>query len=340
MSIHRLTFFSSLVLVGVACSSDPESDPMGSGGKAAAGGNSAQGGSSTAQGGSTTAPKGGASSSGGVTGSSSGGATSTGGSESTSGGSETAGTTSMGGSVSMGGSLALGGSTSMGGSDAGAGGAPESDGGAGIDLGGAGGGDDVPSSSGGTTSTGGTTASGGTTSSGGTTDMGGAPAEAGADGGPTATIRYDFEAGVEGFHPDTNPGDFVDSVTRSTEQAQHGVGSLKVSFDGTASSSENDPYGAARVLNPALHGNETITFHVWFDAAHAPNGFGIYAHAGESWTWTNIAYVNASSLTPNAWNAVSGVVPVKDVYKSVVLKVDTGSVRTFTGDIYIDSVSW
>jgi hypothetical protein len=178
--------------------------------------------------------------------------------------------------------------------------------------------------SGGASGAGGTTGTAGTTGAGGTTGVGGAA------GAPADGAQHNFEAGTQGWATSGAP---LTGAASSTARAFAGTHALAVSVggNGTAQVATSSPLpGAAKV----------VTFHVWI-----PSGSGLASlqpfvlqGASGNWTWTG-NWRAASSLTANAWNTIQVTVPA-NAAPLFQLGVQVATSSSWTGTLYVDSVSW
>ena len=87
---------------------------------------------------------------------------------------------------------------------------------------------------------------------------------------------------------------------------------------------------------------KTVTFHIWVPAGAALSAVQPYVQQGgaANYLWTG-NYVNYSALNPNTWNTITvdstrerHHANVRD-WRSVLFA--TGN---WTGNVYVDSVSW
>jgi len=169
--------------------------------------------------------------------------------------------------------------------------------------------------------------SAGTTGAGG---GGGTTGAGGSAGAPADGAQHNFEAGAQGWAISGAP---LTGAASSTARAFAGTHALAVSVAGN---------GTAQVAATApLPGpGKVVTFHVWI-----PSGSGLASlqpfvlqGASGNWTWTG-NWRAASSLTANAWNTIQVTVPAAAAPLSQ-LGVQVATSTTWTGTVYVDSVSW
>ena len=83
-----------------------------------------------------------------------------------------------------------------------------------------------------------------------------------------------------------------------------------------------------------------MTFRIWFPSGSGLSSLQPFVLQGASgnWAWTG-SWRAISSLTANAWNTITVTVPsnAQPLFQMGV-EVVTGS--SWTGTIYVDSVSW
>jgi hypothetical protein len=174
---------------------------------------------------------------------------------------------------------------------------------------------------GGTTGTGGSTSSGGTIGSGGSTGTGGAPAD---------TAQFNFESSAQGWAVSGAP---LTGAASSTAHAFAGTHGLAVSVGGN---------GTAQVAgtSPLPGAGKVVTFHVWIPSGSALSSIQPFVLQGASgnWTWTG-NWQAASSLKTNVWNTLQVTVP-SNAAPLFQLGVQVATSASWTGTIYVDSVSW
>jgi len=192
----------------------------------------------------------------------------------------------------------------------------------------------VTLASGSTTGSGGATGaggSGGATGRGGTTGTAGTTGTGGTAGAPPADgAQYNFESSAQGWASSGAP---LTAAASSTTRAFAGARSLAVSVGGS---------GTARVAvsSPSATAGKVVSFRLW-----VPSGSGISSlqpfvlqGASGNWAWTG-NWRAISSLTANAWTTVQVTVPA-NAAPLFQLGVEVAMGTSWTGTIYVDSVSW
>jgi len=222
---------------------------------------------------------------------------------------------SSGGAANKGGASGSAGTADRGG----AAGASGRTGGSGAGGGGAGGGGSAGNGGGaGDASTG---RDGGTTTDSGTTT----------DGGTTSDpAQYNFESGTQGWSVSGAP---LTGTASSTARAFAGSRSLAVSVGGTGTAT-------AAVSSPSAGPGKVVTFRLWIPSGSGLSSLQPFALQGASggWAWTG-SWRAASSLTANAWNTITVTVPA-NAAALAQLGVEVATSSSWTGTIYVDSVSW
>ncbi len=84
-----------------------------------------------------------------------------------------------------------------------------------------------------------------------------------------------------------------------------------------------------------------MTFHVWIPSGAAVSAIQPYVlqDATGNWTWTG-NWQAIGSLHTGAWNTLTVTVPSNAVIPLAQLGVAITTDATWTGTLYIDSVSW
>ncbi|HVJ20191.1 MAG TPA: hypothetical protein VM686_32475, partial [Polyangiaceae bacterium] len=159
---------------------------------------------------------------------------------------------------------------------------------------------------------------------------GGVPLASSTTPQPTAAV-YNFDSSAQGW---TSSGAAITSVTRTTERAFAGTGSLKVSF-GTAAGD-----GFAKVQNPTTPAGALLSFRVWLPAGGKISAVQPYAlqGAGGGWAWSG-SWRASNTLQAGSWNTITVQVPANAAALAelgVVFTTSGGSVPA----AYVDSVTY
>lgn len=161
----------------------------------------------------------------------------------------------------------------------------------------------------------------------------------------TGTGDYGFEtAAIEPWQIDGNPASPAapdTALAQSTTQAKAGTGALKVSFTALAEGTPEAP-AARRVFAyaPSAYCTDEITLNVWAPAGSEAVTFQGFTQSDNYATW-NAAAVPAT-ITRDGWTELKVTVPTEvgpgGVQRVGVQFLNSGA--AYTGDLYIDGVSW
>lgn len=158
-----------------------------------------------------------------------------------------------------------------------------------------------------------------------------APAPSPAPGTDTPdTALFNFEAGPQGW---TAPaGGLITSVRTSDSVAYAGIGSLAINFSGTVNLPE------ATVSAPAteLQAGTTVQFHLWVPAGNKLASVNVFVE-DRNWQWAS-KWLEAATLTPNAWNTVSVTIPANAAMPLSRIGVEFTSSTVWSGMVYLDSM--
>ena len=146
--------------------------------------------------------------------------------------------------------------------------------------------------------------------------------------GTSDSAQFNFESSSQGW---TGGGGIVSGVATSTAQHYAGNQSLAVNFNGASAGTASPSVG-----NVAIAAGTTITFHVWIPAGSKVTTLQPYLQ-DHNWAWTAGWY---PSLTANAWNTITLMVPTNAVSPLQSLGIQFITSAGWTGACYIDSVSF
>lgn len=161
----------------------------------------------------------------------------------------------------------------------------------------------------------------------------------------TGTGDYGFEAAdITPWEVDGNPASPAPADTalaQATTQAKAGTGSLKVAFTALAAGTPEAP-AARRVFayGPSAYCTDEVTLNVWAPAGSEAVTFQGFTQSDNYATW-NAAAVPAT-ITRDGWTELKVTVP-SDVGPGGLQRVGVQFLNTdaaYTGDFYIDAVSW
>jgi hypothetical protein len=84
-----------------------------------------------------------------------------------------------------------------------------------------------------------------------------------------------------------------------------------------------------------------VTYHVWIPSGSQITFVQAYVQQGASGGWTFTAdYQPIANLTTNAWNTLTVTVPSNAVLPIDNMGVQFGTGATWSGTVYVDSISW
>jgi hypothetical protein len=169
---------------------------------------------------------------------------------------------------------------------------------------------------------------------------GAALVDAGAGGAqaPTPSVRFDFEADLQGWQLDLNqrPVDTLDSVEQSTEIAHHGSGALRMLLDGKYTPIPTfvlDPRPFYGVYEPDAPPPETDVS-LWMLSTAPGVSVEVYTQAGAAFTTTILASV---PLPPNEWRQIDVTTPLEAARQFGVRLNSPLDLQAF---VYLDEISW
>ncbi|HTU47324.1 MAG TPA: glycosyl hydrolase family 18 protein [Bryobacteraceae bacterium] len=144
------------------------------------------------------------------------------------------------------------------------------------------------------------------------------------------TALYNFESGVQGW---TNTAGIT--VRDSEGEAFAGCKGLSVSFNNSTFAASADAY----VLSPSgIKPGQTITMHIWIPVGSELTSVNPFI-TNTSWAWLASDYKTMSELTAGEWNTFSFTVPSNAPTTFGELGVEFTSSATWTGQVYIDSIT-
>jgi hypothetical protein len=163
-----------------------------------------------------------------------------------------------------------------------------------------------------------------------------------ADGPPPAApvdrSEYHFEQDVQGWQDLRNHGTVVGT---STKRAFLGTSALEARIDvRTAGANQERIVGIPSRLAPPLPAGETVTFRVWFPADHGLAAVQPYLldRRNDKDRWTG-SWRAPAQLMAGGWNTIQVAVP-PDLGQILELGVQFQIARPWSGEVYVDAVSW
>jgi hypothetical protein len=150
---------------------------------------------------------------------------------------------------------------------------------------------------------------------------------------PTGTVsdnaQYNFEGSTQGWAVGAAP---ATSVTNSSTVAFAGTQALAVSMNGAAGTSQ------VQVASPSTPAGKTVTFNIYIPSGAPVSSVQPYVQQSGNWTWTG-NWQSSSAIHFGAWTTLTVAVPSNaTALSSLGVQVSTSS--TWTGTVYVDSISW
>jgi hypothetical protein len=162
-----------------------------------------------------------------------------------------------------------------------------------------------------------------------------------ADAGPvTPSVRFDFEADLEGWRMGVNqrPVDTLDTVEQSAALAHHGTGALRMVLDGNYTPTPPPPFGfdAGPYYGIFQAGAPPpgVDVSLWMLSTAPGMSVEVYTQSGATFTWTVLATV---PLLPNEWRQITVAMPLEQARQ---LGIRLYSPLDFAGEVYLDEIRW
>lgn len=163
------------------------------------------------------------------------------------------------------------------------------------------------------------------------------------DGGVTMpdNARYNFEVDTQGWVDLRKKTGVTPAVlTRVTSRAYRGKASLQVKLTTTAT--DNARLVGVGGLGSSIPGGTPITFHVFFTTAVPIASVQPYVlwrvKSTDEAQWAG-TYKAADALKAGSWNTIVTQVPAQ-ANEVVELGVEFKTSKAYTGNVFIDSVTW
>jgi hypothetical protein len=157
----------------------------------------------------------------------------------------------------------------------------------------------------------------------------------------TGEGEHGFEADASGWTLDGDPAPTDTVIAHSTDEAKTGTGSLKVSFTALPAGTPAAPTSRRiRIENPVAYCTQEVTFNVWMPPGSESILFQGYAQFDNYAGWN--AGALPAAITRDGWTEQKYTLPAVGAGGLQLLGVqimNTGA-AAFTGDVYIDDVSW
>ncbi len=147
------------------------------------------------------------------------------------------------------------------------------------------------------------------------------------------TGKYTFENNSQGW---VRSG-AISTAAQSGTRSYAGTKSLKFTFSGTPTSDDTIKISSP---SPAIAPGATVNFRVWIPFDSSIYSINAYVQQGASsnWKYTGNFYF-IQNLTPGTWNTLSVKVPTDATPLDSIGLTFTSS-AAWTGDCYLDSVTW
>ncbi len=146
------------------------------------------------------------------------------------------------------------------------------------------------------------------------------------DAGTGDTSQYNFETGTQGFNSTL-------IVAQTTAKAYAGRGSLAATF-----TAQTTPVQVL-VANPVVPRGATVAYHVFISDVASMTSLQVFVQedAATQWKWTANWY--PASLLVSGWNTFTLTLPTAPgTLQSLGVEFQPNG--SFTGTVYIDSISW
>jgi hypothetical protein len=146
--------------------------------------------------------------------------------------------------------------------------------------------------------------------------------------GSSDTAQYNFESGTQGWVVAAAP---ATAVAQSSTQVYAGSNSLAITMNGASAC------GIVDVANPGpnLTNGKVITAHYWVPSGFPQNQVQLsITDTAHNWFGTGVV------ITAGQWNTVTLTVPSNAVMPVISLAVAYCTTATWSGTVYLDSVSW
>ncbi len=130
------------------------------------------------------------------------------------------------------------------------------------------------------------------------------------------------------------------TIAQATDQAFMGSGSMKVSFAGLPAPTGTEPTKRIVYIDkPNVYCGQTMTVHVFLPTGSDGMTFQIFAQYNNYGAFTG---TGGLTVTPNAWNTGTFTIPTVGPggIQRVGLEFMYSGSAAFTGDVWVDAISW
>jgi hypothetical protein len=148
-------------------------------------------------------------------------------------------------------------------------------------------------------------------------------------GSSTDGAQYNFEGSSQGWTVISAP---ATAVANSGVSTYAGAQSLAVTSNGNAGTAQ------VQVYNPSTPAGKVITYHFYIPSGAPISSVQPFIQQSGSYTWTG-TWTSVGSLNVGGWNTLSVTVPSNaTALYSLGMQYTTST--TWSGTVYIDSISW
>jgi hypothetical protein len=158
----------------------------------------------------------------------------------------------------------------------------------------------------------------------------------------TGEGSHDFEAtDVSAWTVDGDPAPADTVLAHSTDQPKAGTGSLKVSFTALPGGTVAAPTSRRiRVLKPVAYCTQEVTLNVWMPPGSEAIQFQGYSQFNNYDGWN--ASAPPATITRDGWTELKYTLPAVGAggLQLLGVQINNTAETPFTGDVYIDDVSW
>jgi hypothetical protein len=131
------------------------------------------------------------------------------------------------------------------------------------------------------------------------------------------------------------------TLSQATDRAFMGSGSMKVSFADLPAPTGNEPTKRVVYIDrPIVYCGQTVTVHVFLPAGSDGMTFQVFAQYNNFGAFTG---TGARTVTQDAWNTATYTIPTTvgpGGIQRVGLEFMYSGTAAFTGDVWVDAISW
>jgi hypothetical protein len=131
------------------------------------------------------------------------------------------------------------------------------------------------------------------------------------------------------------------TVSQSTDRAFMGSGSMKVSFADLPAPAGAEPTKRTVYIDkPNVYCGQTMTFHIWLPTGSEALAVQVYSQF--NW-FTGFAGTGNLTVTRGDWTTATHTIPTTVDYRGIQrvgVEFSYTGATAFTGDVYIDQITW